>query len=126
MNTKQQGDIGVAVAISYYSRQGFAVSIPLTDNTRYDLLVDTGEELIRVQCKSTKYKDNNKYRVQLATNGGNQSWSGVVKKLDAVEIDRLFVYCFDGTCYEFGPDEFANKSAMILGPTKKAFIVECN
>jgi hypothetical protein len=124
MNTKQQGDIGVAVAISYYTRKGYAVSVPLTDNTRYDLLVDDGNRILRVQCKSTGYKEGSVYRVQLATSGGNQSWNGEKKRLSKDEIDLLFVYTLAGDSYEFPPSVFDGKNSMGLGDSKNAFRVD--
>jgi hypothetical protein len=36
------------------------------------------------------------YQIQLATNGGNQSWSGVAKKFDQSRFDYLFVLAGDG------------------------------
>ena len=35
---------------------GHIVSKPISENTRYDLIVDTGEELQRIQIKSTNRK----------------------------------------------------------------------
>ena len=34
-------------------REGYNVSIPLTESAAYDLVVDDGERLWRVQCKYT-------------------------------------------------------------------------
>jgi hypothetical protein len=48
MNRKQQGDIGVAQAIFYYTKQGYVVSVPATDNSLYDLLVDNGNAIKRI------------------------------------------------------------------------------
>ena len=31
---------------------GYAVSVPFGENTRYDLVLDDGERLLRVQCKT--------------------------------------------------------------------------
>ena len=90
MNSKQQGDIGVAMAIAYYTKNEYAVSVPMGDNTLYDLIVDK-TRLLRVQVKTTSYKRGNNYVVQLATSGGNQSWNGNAKKLSAENSDRKSV-----------------------------------
>lgn len=115
MNTKQQGDIGVAVAIAYYTKCGHVVSVPLTDNSRYDLVVEMAGVLKRIQVKTTKYSRDGIYEVALRTNGGNQSWSGMVKKLSRTECDLLFVYAFDDTMYEFPPEKFDGKATLSLG-----------
>ncbi|WP_426513126.1 group I intron-associated PD-(D/E)XK endonuclease [Dactylosporangium sp. McL0621] len=65
MNRKQQGDLGVAMAIAYYTRTGYAVSVPLTDNTRYDLIIDGGERLLRVQVKTTGFQRLGRHEVRL-------------------------------------------------------------
>jgi len=123
MNKKQQGDVGVAMAIAYYTREGYVVSVPLTDNARYDILIEKDSKVLRVQCKTTKYIEKNAYVVQLRTSGGNQSWSHEVKKISSTEADLLFVYAFDGTMYQFDGPEFDGKSNLRLGPSKKNNIV---
>lgn len=42
---------------------GFIVSIPYGNNSRYDLLVDTGQQIFRIQCKTASLNDNNSYTV---------------------------------------------------------------
>lgn len=116
MNTKKQGDIGVAAAIFHYTKSGHAVSVPLGDATRYDLIVDVDGVLKRVQIKSSNFKTAaGTYQVQLATSGGNQSWSGDKKFISATECDILFVYCLDGTCYEIPLYLCVGRSSIRLG-----------
>ena len=55
-NFKQQGNIGMAYAIAYYTKLGYVVSIPLTDSQDYDLIIDTGIKLLKVQVKTTDFK----------------------------------------------------------------------
>lgn len=125
MNKKQQGDIGVAKAIYYYSACGYIVSIPATDNSRYDLLVDKNGKINRVQVKTSSYKiASGSYEVQLKTTGGNQSWQGIVKKISAEEIDILFIVCEDGSMYEIAPEIFDNRTTITLGKNYESFRVE--
>jgi hypothetical protein len=35
---------------------GFAISVPFGENTRYDLVLDDGEQLSRVQCKTGRLR----------------------------------------------------------------------
>lgn len=49
--TQKKGDIGAARAIFKFTELGYDVSIPLTESAAYDLIVDTGTELKRVQVK---------------------------------------------------------------------------
>lgn len=40
MNTVNIGDIGEAMAIADFTKAGFIVSAPLSNNARYDLIID--------------------------------------------------------------------------------------
>ena len=99
MNTKTQGDVGLGVAIGYFAKNLQRVSVPLTDNQEYDLVVDFNGSLKKVQVKTTNYQRNGHWKVQLKTSGGNQSGAGKIKKFDGSAVDYLFVYCFDGNSY---------------------------
>lgn len=52
-NTKQQGNIGIAHAMLYFSKQGYVVSVPMNDSQDYDLVVDIENTLHKVQVKTT-------------------------------------------------------------------------
>jgi len=114
-NTKQQGDVGVAMAIAYYTKNRFVVSVPLTDNSKYDLVVDK-EGVLRVQCKTSKFQPRGKsFEVALRTKGGNQSWSGTYGKISSEDTDLLFVYTFDGRLWELPVSVVEGKSTISLG-----------
>jgi len=52
MNTSRLGDETEARALSALMRRGLSVSVPFGDNDRYDRVVDDGQQLYRVQCKT--------------------------------------------------------------------------
>lgn len=113
MNRKQQGDVGVAMAIAYYTAAGAGVSAPLTDTLRYDLVVDRGDgKLLRVQVKTTNYQRFGRYEVNLRTSGGNRSGIGAVRHLTAEECDLVFVYALNGDMWEF-PAEIVSGCGML-------------
>lgn len=114
MSHKQQGDLGVAAAIAHYMGLGYTVCYPLTDTARYDLVVDKGT-LLRVQVKTSRYQvKSGSYHVSLRTKGGNQSWSGLVKKVTADECDLVFVNTGDGN-YEMPVAVVDGMSTVTLG-----------
>ena len=51
-NSKDRGDETEAAIIHYLVAKGYSVSIPFGDNDKYDIIVDSGERLYRVQCKT--------------------------------------------------------------------------
>jgi hypothetical protein len=126
MNTKQQGDVGVAMAIAYYTKAGYGVSTPLTDNLRYDLIVDDGTGLQRVQVKTTFYvpTTTTSYEVNFKTSGGNQSWNKIRKNISEDETELVFVYCGDGAMYEFPAKVVAGKDKMRLSKQLEQYRIE--
>lgn len=124
MNSKRQGDIGVAAATLYYTKLGYTVSYPMSDAARYDLVVDIDGKLLRVQCKTSTHRDKSCYKVQLATSGGNRSWSGVRKKISSDECDIIFIWCANGSLWEIPAEELHDKSSFRAGPKNVRFLVE--
>lgn len=60
MNKHQRGTVSELLAASYFVKNGYVVSKPLTDFNEYDFIIDDGV-LHRVQVK-TAYWDTNKKR----------------------------------------------------------------
>jgi len=61
-NTKhRQGTVSELLIASYFVQKGYIVSKPINDFGEYDLVIDDGTRLIRVQSK-TIYWDNSKNR----------------------------------------------------------------
>lgn len=111
----KQGDIGEARAIYEYTRQGYGVSRTLFDSMKYDIIIDNGTGLRRVQVKTTRFKTKyNVYQAQLKTTGGNQSCSRVYKRQDN-DYDILFVLADDGTCWSIPVTEIEARAMINLG-----------
>lgn len=91
MNTRKQGAIAVAKAIAWFTRNGYNVSIPVSETQRYDLIVERGGTCYRVEVKSTTNRD-----VDLRTNGGNQSGHGVSNILSTEDAELLYASTADG------------------------------
>ena len=120
MSYKKQGDLGVAAAIKYYMDLGLLVSFPLTDTGRYDLVVDKGT-LLRVQVKRThRIAESGNYEASLTTKGGNQSWSGLVKKITSDECDIVFISTPDGD-WELPVSVVEGKGTITLGKKYKQY-----
>jgi hypothetical protein len=49
--TQRKGDIAVAKAIADFTERGWDVSLPITESASYDLVVDDGNALFRVQVR---------------------------------------------------------------------------
>ena len=116
MNSRQRGDVAVAEAIAHYTQEGCIVSFPMTEASRYDLIVDRCDELLRVQCKSTSQQNKSGvFECELRTHGGNQSWNKVHKTISSVECDLVFIRTSDGTKYAIPAIDLEKKSTVYLG-----------
>ena len=102
ISPREQGDIGERAAAAWLLGQPhISVFVPFGHSPDTDLialvapLID--DRIVRVQVKtSTVLINNGRYQVSLATRGGNQSWSGLVKRFSASRCDYLFVLVADG------------------------------
>ena len=54
---KQQGDTAELKFMLLNQELGYTISKPFGDNAKYDLIVDIGTELQRIQVKSTRRKE---------------------------------------------------------------------
>jgi PD-(D/E)XK endonuclease len=117
---RQQGDLGEAAAIQWLTSIGAIVSFPLFHSPDYDLVADLGRRLLRVQVKTStvRVSDAGQHAVQLATSGGNQSWTGLVKKLDPSRFEFLFVLLSDGRCWFIPAREIEGTRAIHVGGMK--------
>lgn len=51
-NTMHKGNSSEAIVLAAYTRAGFFVSVPFGGGSAYDLIVDTGMRLLKVQVKT--------------------------------------------------------------------------
>ncbi|QKN84759.1 hypothetical protein KNV05_gp196 [Vibrio phage River4] len=116
---KQQGDIGEAAAILVFTKLGYIVSKPLVDNSPYDLIVDNGDGLKRVQVKtSTRTRNGKAFEVKLETCGRTtkQHYSKARKDGD---YDLLFVLLGDGRQFAIPETALSGAASSInVGHTK--------
>lgn len=123
VNWKKQGDIGMCYAIAYYSKLGWTISIPLTDSQDCDLVIDTGNSLLKVQVKTTTQIAPNGFSiVSLRTNGGNKSGNNN-KNFDQNKSDLLFIMTDKAEFFSIPRNEITALSAITLGEKYMPFKV---
>jgi Holliday junction resolvase-like predicted endonuclease len=117
---RRQGDLGEAAAIEWLTRFGACVAVPLFHSPDYDLIADFGNRLLRVQVKTSSctHSSTDHFAVQLATSGGNQSWTGVVKTFDPARFDFLFVLVQDGRRWLIPSSEIEGRHSITVGGDK--------
>jgi len=119
MNSKEKGDLSVIAAINFYGSLGYEILLPIGDKQKYDLVVDTGEKLLKVQCKYCGHKPKNSpsYHAPLRVMGGNQSFH-TIKRYQSNDFDIYFVMTREGAIYAI-PAEIVLKNTNEIALSKK-------
>jgi hypothetical protein len=122
---RQQGDLGEVSAIEWLTRMGATVLVPIGHSPDFDLVAAANGRLLRVQAKCstrrmTTPRREERFPVGLATRGGNQSWNGIAKVLDASRLDYLFVLTCDGRRWFIPSTVLEGRTAITLGGPKYA------
>jgi len=84
-NTKRRGEMVEIDFLHAVTNMGFAVTQPYGESEAYDFIVDSGNQLWRVQVKSCVYRTGLKYRVGAAHLSGTAPYT-------PEQIDILAVY----------------------------------
>jgi len=111
--------------MAWLREHGYELWLPLGHSSNADLLAEREERLVRVQVKTSTQFQNQRWLVMLCTHGGNQSWSGVVKRFSAARCDWLFAHVGDGRRWFIPAKAVAGTTAIALGgPRYSQFEVE--
>jgi hypothetical protein len=125
LTPRAQGDRGERAALHWLLDRGAHVAIPFGHSPHYDLVADFGGELFRVQVKTSVCRYKARWAVTVCTRGGNQSWQGLVKRLDPSQFDYLFVLVEDGRQWFIPAARIEGATAIHLGgPKYSEFEVE--
>lgn len=91
--TQRKGDIAVAHAITRFTKMGYDVALPFTESAAYDLIVDIGETLKRVQIRYSSVREVPLRRIHSNSKGY------VVKKTKSDAYDWLYIFKSTGEEY---------------------------
>jgi hypothetical protein len=117
---RRQGDAGELSAIRWLIWAGASVYLPFGHSPDVDLVADLDGRLVRVQVKTSTRWDGRRFSVMLCTRGGNQSWNGLVKRLDPSRCDYVFVHVGDGRRWFIPVSAVGGGTAIAVGGPKYA------
>jgi PD-(D/E)XK nuclease superfamily protein len=123
INRRQQGDLGEASAIEWLAGIGATVLIPFGHSPDFDLAAEIEGRLARVQVKTSTQETvtpdgHPRATVSLVTRGGNQSWTGLVKRVDPARFELLFVLAGDGRRWLIPSEAIEGRNSITLGGMK--------
>jgi hypothetical protein len=114
-NPNDKGNVAEAAIAFRAIELGLSVSKPLTEHSRYDLVIEIGDQLYRVQCKWGRLLASSD---AIAVNLTSSRWTpaGEVKtQYQAGEVDLLAVYCAAvGHCYLLPERLFVQRRSVHL------------
>ena len=70
MDTKLKADIAESAVLTELLSKGFKVLKPVGDRLPYDLALDIGDKLVRIQIKSAWYDKNEDLNLRYTREGG--------------------------------------------------------
>ena len=117
-HSRRQGDIGEAKAITWLTEIGAIVWVPLFHSPDADVIAELAGRMHRVQVKTSRCRERDRFVVNLATRGGNRSWTGTVKHFDRSRCDFLFAYLTDGRSWFIPSAAVDGATAICLGGPK--------
>ena len=122
-SARAQGDIGEARAIYEFTKMGYMVSIPTSVHCKYDLVVDDGERLLRVQVKTSQHqKKSGTFEVNLSQTS-TKYMEGRIHQFQKVkrsrQFDILFVLTGDDNVWILPEDKIEGNFSILLNETGK-------
>ena len=116
-DTKTIGDLSERIVALALERAGYIVARPLGENSRYDLLIDDGTVISRVQVKTGRLRNG---AIMFNTYSTHSHRNGVACKPYTNQIDFFGVYCPDLNSTYLIPiaDTARTSGSMRVQPTK--------
>ena len=111
-STNSKGDLAIAKVLLLATEKGHIISKPLSDSSRYDLVIDDGK-LNRTQVKYANGKATHADGVVRV--GLEKRYKGKILLYSEKDIDLLLVYIpkIDRVC-AFKPDVFAGMNNLYI------------
>ncbi len=106
--------------MEWLASQGAHIYVPLGHSPDVDLIAELEGRLVRVEVKTTSLRAGDRWKVMIATRGGNRSWDGMVKYFDIHRCDHLFVAVADGRRWFIPTHALDCRSNLALGGKKYA------
>jgi hypothetical protein len=120
VNPRRQGDLGEVSAIEWLVSSGYPVWLPLGHSPDVDVVARIDGRLVGVQVKTSTVRRRGRFEVTICTRGGNQSWSGLVKRFSPERCDWLFVLVADGRRWFIPAQAVEGTTVIVLGRSKYA------
>ena len=113
LTSDQKGAVAETAIVHAATKLGISVYTPVAEGGRYDMILELGERLVRVQCKWAPRQGD---VIVVRCYSSRRNRDGLLRRRYSVdEIDAFAAYCADLDCCYFLPLElFGERSAIQL------------
>jgi len=101
---KDVGDRSTLAIITVLRELGYGVYLPFGENTRCDLILERGDELARVQCKSGRLRQG-AVRFAVCSSYAHHPHPKVIRRDYHGDVEYFAVYCRDTSAVYLVPIE---------------------
>lgn len=113
--TQIQGNLVELQCIMKFMSMGFECSVPYGNQAKYDILVDTGKEILRIQCKKSHWVDDrNSISFSCCSNTTNAQKT-TRHYYTSNDID-YFATCWEDNVYLIPVEECSTQKSLRLAP----------
>lgn len=117
--TQVKGNLVELQCIMKFISMGFECSTPYGNQAKYDILVDTGKEILRIQCKKSHWVDDKK-SIMFSTVSQTVNTKSITKHRYTSEDIDYFATCWEDKVYLIPVEECStSKSLRIVPRTEK-------
>lgn len=110
----QQSDLGKGIAISWFIKNGYTVSLPISRHLDYDIIVDK-EKIQRIRIITTSYKNpQGRFVANLKITAAHFYGTLKVKKFNPLSCDFLFILCEEEIAYLIPSNEINTTTKVTL------------
>jgi len=135
MDRKTQGGVSQSFCVAYFAAKNFVVSQSLFDDAKYDLVVDDGTRLFRVQCKTSHYHNIERQDRKHCLTYPNLNLSSVSRKdhkwrpsYKLGDFDYLWIMTSSDfyliPIEDIFDQEHPHRTSLLLSPKWNKYIVE--
>lgn len=116
LETKQKGIVTELQCITAFNQLGYHISIPYGENSRYDFIADINGILIRVQAKTSHYKDDLQNSIVFSCRSSRKNMTAARNvRYTNKEIDYFCTY-FNNQCYLVPIEECSTEKTLRFEP----------
>lgn len=120
MNKILKGDVSKAFVIAKLLKEGYKILEPISENSRYDLVIDLNHKFLRVQVKNIYYKNDLKIYEMVCYSTTRRKKHHIKTKYTSDEVDFLIGYNLDtDQVYTFPLKDIAGRNQILFRDNRR-------